>query len=69
MNITKEKLIYNIHYSYLKAGADIIETNTFNSTMTSQKIIIVTAILLNLIMLGAELARNSVEDYKKKIQI
>ena len=30
LNITKEKLIYNIHLSYLEAGADIIETNTFN---------------------------------------
>ena len=37
MNLTHEKLIYDIHYSYLRAGANIIATNTFNSTMTSQK--------------------------------
>ena len=36
LNITKEKLIYDIHTKYLLAGADIIETNTFNSTKTSQ---------------------------------
>jgi 5-methyltetrahydrofolate--homocysteine methyltransferase len=27
--------VYEIHSSYLEAGADIIETNTFNSTMIS----------------------------------
>ena len=27
----------NIHKQYLEAGADILETNTFNSTKTSQK--------------------------------
>ena len=36
LNITKERLIYDIHIKYLSAGADIIETNTFNSTKTSQ---------------------------------
>ena len=36
LNMTKEKLIYDIHTKYLMSGADIIETNTFNSTKTSQ---------------------------------
>ena len=36
LNVTQEKLIYDIHTKYLLAGADIIETNTFNSTKTSQ---------------------------------
>ena len=36
LNITKGELIYDIHTKYLSAGADIIETNTFNSTKTSQ---------------------------------
>ena len=35
LNITKPDLIKTIHKSYLEAGADIIETNTFNSTSIS----------------------------------
>ncbi|OYZ24045.1 MAG: methionine synthase [Bdellovibrio sp. 28-41-41] len=34
--ITKPEVIYEIHTQYLEAGADIIETNTFNGTTTSQ---------------------------------
>ena len=34
--ITRPDVIEEIHSSYLAAGADIIETNTFNSTMISQ---------------------------------
>ena len=35
LNITKPDLIKSIHRDYLEAGADIIETNTFNSTSIS----------------------------------
>jgi len=35
LNLTKPELIEEIHYQYLVAGADIIETNTFNSTNIS----------------------------------
>jgi len=34
--ITKPDVVEEIHSKYLAAGADIIETNTFNSTMISQ---------------------------------
>ena len=32
LSITQPKIIKEIHLEYLKAGADIIETNTFSST-------------------------------------
>ena len=32
LSLTQPQLIQDIHAAYLKAGADIIETNTFNST-------------------------------------
>ena len=35
LNITMPNLIKSIHMDYLEAGADIIETNTFNSTSIS----------------------------------
>ena len=34
--ITRPKIIKEIHHAYLDAGADIIETNTFNGTSISQ---------------------------------
>jgi 5-methyltetrahydrofolate--homocysteine methyltransferase len=34
--ITRPDVIYDIHMQYLEAGADIIETNTFNGTTISQ---------------------------------
>ncbi|WBU43145.1 MULTISPECIES: methionine synthase [Marinobacter] len=36
LNLTQPALLRNIHADYLDAGADIIETNTFNSTRLSQ---------------------------------
>ena len=36
LNITAPEIIRDIHKGYLEAGADIIETNTFNSTRISQ---------------------------------
>ena len=36
LNLSNEKIIYEIHSEFLNAGADIIETNTFNSTKISQ---------------------------------
>ena len=36
LNLTAPHIIKNIHTQYLKAGADIISTNTFNSTSVSQ---------------------------------
>ena len=36
LSLTQPEVISDIHRSYLLAGADIIETNTFNSTSISQ---------------------------------
>jgi 5-methyltetrahydrofolate--homocysteine methyltransferase len=36
LSLTQPDVIRNIHRAYLAAGADIIETNTFNSTRSSQ---------------------------------
>ena len=37
LSITRPDVIENIHKAYLKAGADIIETNTFNANAISQE--------------------------------
>src|SRR5258706_5133399 len=36
LSITRPEVIREIHAQYLEAGADILETNTFNSTSISQ---------------------------------
>jgi 5-methyltetrahydrofolate--homocysteine methyltransferase len=36
LSITKPEIIKEIHKAYLKAGSDIIETNTFNANAISQ---------------------------------
>lgn len=36
LNLTKPELIKQIHRAYIDAGADIIETNTFNANLISQ---------------------------------
>ncbi len=36
LSITRPDIVEEIHRQYLDAGADIIETNTFNSTSISQ---------------------------------
>src|SRR5258706_15140671 len=35
LNVTRPKIIEEIHRQYLEAGADIVETNTFNSQAIS----------------------------------
>ncbi|MBV8640886.1 MAG: homocysteine S-methyltransferase family protein, partial [Verrucomicrobia bacterium] len=35
--LTRPEVIVEIHRQYLEAGADIIETNTFNATVISQE--------------------------------
>jgi 5-methyltetrahydrofolate--homocysteine methyltransferase len=36
LTLTRPRVIREIHAQYLEAGADILETNTFNSTTISQ---------------------------------
>ncbi|MEY4105880.1 MAG: hypothetical protein RL181_222 [Bacteroidota bacterium] len=36
LSLTQPQIIEDIHRAYLEAGADILETNTFNGTATSQ---------------------------------
>lgn len=36
LNLTQPQAILDIHRKYLEAGAEIVETNTFNGTSISQ---------------------------------
>ena len=66
LNLTKEKLIYDIHTKYLMSGADIIETNTFNSTRVSQSDYDCADISYDLNFQGGKIARKAVDDLPEK---
>lgn len=61
--LTKPEAIASIHNAYLEAGADIIETNTFNSTTISQSDYQTEACTYELNVEAAKLARSCVDAY------
>jgi 5-methyltetrahydrofolate--homocysteine methyltransferase len=61
--LTRPDIIRAIHAEYLAAGADIIETNTFNSTRVSQVDYHLEAIVHELNFAGAQLARAVCDEF------
>ena len=59
--ITQPDLIASIHQQYIEAGADIIETNTFNSNAISMADYEMGYLAYELNVAGAEAARKAVE--------
>jgi 5-methyltetrahydrofolate--homocysteine methyltransferase len=57
LSITQPDIIRTVHRQYLEAGADLIETNTFNSTRTSQADYGLEDLAYELNLQGARLAR------------
>ncbi len=57
LTLTKPEIIRGVHDAYLEAGADLIETNTFNSTRISQADYQLQHLAHELNLEGAKLAR------------
>ncbi len=57
--LTQPEVILGIHEDYLAAGADILETNTFNSTAISQADYGLESLVYELNLAGAKLAREA----------
>ncbi|HVU08952.1 MAG TPA: methionine synthase [Verrucomicrobiae bacterium] len=66
LNITQPQIIEDIHRQYLEAGADIIETNTFNSQSISLADYGMESLAYELSKAGAECARRAVENFQKQ---
>ncbi|WP_374339335.1 methionine synthase [Methyloversatilis sp.] len=64
--LTRPDVIRGIHAAYLEAGADIIETNTFNATVISQAEYGLEAIVRELNVEGARIAREACDEYTAK---
>ncbi|HEY0199942.1 MAG TPA: homocysteine S-methyltransferase family protein [Rhodanobacter sp.] len=57
LTLTKPEIIRGVHDAYLEAGADLVETNTFNSTRISQADYKLQHLAYELNLEGARLAR------------
>jgi 5-methyltetrahydrofolate--homocysteine methyltransferase len=62
LSITQPQIIAAIHREYLLAGADVISTNTFNSTPVSQADYRMEAVVGELNLTAARLARQVADD-------
>lgn len=63
LSITQPQIIEAIHKEYLKAGADIIETNTFSSTSIAQADYDMQSLAYELNVAAAKCARKAIENF------
>ena len=63
--LTQPKIIQDIHEQYLAAGADIIETNTFNAQVISMADYGMEAMSHEINLVAAKLARAAADKYTK----
>ena len=64
--LTRPDLVELIHRQYLEAGADIIETNSFNATRISQADYHTEAYVRQINLAAAQLARRAADDYTQR---
>ena len=67
LNLTKPEIIQSIHQSYIEAGADIIETNTFNSNAISQEEYHCCELVYTLNYEGARLAKQTASQARRPV--
>jgi 5-methyltetrahydrofolate--homocysteine methyltransferase len=64
--LTQPKIISEIHNAYLEAGADIIETNTFNAQAISQADYGLEGLAYEMNVAAAKIAREAADAWTKK---
>ena len=69
LNETRAEIILEVHKKYIEAGADIIETNSFNCNAISLKDYQLENKVYSLAKKSAEIARQAVEESGKKIYV
>ena len=63
LTLSQPDIIRDIHRAYLEAGADVLETNTFNSTSIAQADYGMEEIVYELNKVGAALAREAADEF------
>ena len=66
LSLSQPDIIRGIHAAYLDAGADLVETNTFNATRVSQSDYRMEALVHELNVEGARLARAACEAAERR---
>lgn len=66
LSITQPKIVEDIHNLFLEAGANIIETNTFNSNAPSMADYGMQDFVYELNFSAAQIARKAVDDFKAR---
>jgi 5-methyltetrahydrofolate--homocysteine methyltransferase len=65
LNLTNPEVIRDIHKQYFQAGADIVETNTFNGSRISQKDYGMEDKIYDINFIGAKIAREVADEFTK----
>ena len=63
---SQPQALYDIHMAYLDAGADVIETNTFNANAISQKDYALEHLVPEMNLKAAQIARRAADDYRQR---
>jgi 5-methyltetrahydrofolate--homocysteine methyltransferase len=66
LSLTQPRLVRDIHWQYLEAGADILETNTFNSTSIALADYGMEGFAAEFNAAAARLARDAVRDWQAR---
>jgi 5-methyltetrahydrofolate--homocysteine methyltransferase len=66
LSLTRPGIVGGIHRAYLEAGADIVETNTFNSTRIAQADYGAESLVIELNREGARLARAEADAFERQ---
>jgi 5-methyltetrahydrofolate--homocysteine methyltransferase len=66
LTLTQARLVEDIHRAYLNAGADVISTNTFNSTAVSQADYGMQSLVEELNFTAAQLARKVADEVRER---
>ncbi len=61
LNLTQPEIVQSIHAAYFEAGADLVETNTFNAQSISMADYGMAHLVKEINRAGAELARNAAD--------
>jgi len=68
LSLTQPQIIREIHESYLEAGSDIIETNTFGATEIAQEDYAMSDLAYEMNVASAKLARQAVDKFSTKLK-
>lgn len=66
LNFTRPEIIKDIHLQYLRAGSDIIETNTFSGTRIAQADYALESVAYEINVSGAKIAREAADQIMRE---